>query len=59
MILITAKQEKTINPDTRLHSDEMREKRGGLQEIQGREHHWKRRKGHVWGTGASINAVRL
>ena len=25
VILKTAKQEKTINPDTRLHSDEMRE----------------------------------
>ena len=26
MILKTAKQERTINPDTRLHSDEMRKK---------------------------------
>ena len=25
MILKTAKQERTINPDTRLHSDEMRD----------------------------------
>ena len=50
----TAKQERTINPDTRLHSDEMREtdeKRGSLQEIQG--------KGHDWGTSPSINDDRL
>jgi len=36
----TAKQERTINPDTRLHSDEMREtdeKEAALQEIQGKE----------------------
>jgi len=42
VILKTAKQEKTRYPDTRLHSDEMREKDekvGGLQEIQGRNHH--------------------
>jgi len=63
VILKAAKQERTINPDTRLHSDEMRERdeeeRPACKKPKGREHHWERRKGHVWGTGPSINDVRL
>jgi hypothetical protein len=61
VVLKTAKQERSINPDTRLHSDEMREKDGkeGACKKFKRGHHWKRRRGHVWGTGASINDVRL
>ena len=35
VILITAKQEKTINPDTRLHSDEMREKEAACKRSKG------------------------
>lgn len=35
VILKTAKQEKTINPDTRLHNDEMREKEAACKKSKG------------------------
>jgi len=52
--LKTAKQERTINPDTRLHSDEMREMNEKRRLAKGRK---KCRRGHVWGTSPSRSAV--